>query len=78
MEEKTLYKRLERYAEEGVLPMHMPGHKRACFEHLASLGAKLDITEIDSFDDLTLPRGYLQTPKAWRQSCGEAARLCFP
>lgn len=57
MEETALYKRLERYAEDGVLPMHMPGHKRACFDHLASLGAKLDITEIDSFDDLNAPEG---------------------
>ena len=57
MKETALYKRLERYADEGVLPMHMPGHKRACFEHLASLGAKLDITEIDSFDDLNAPEG---------------------
>ena len=57
MKETALYKRLERYVEDGVLPMHMPGHKRACFEHLASLGAKLDITEIDSFDDLNSPEG---------------------
>jgi len=38
----------------GRIPMHMPGHKRreALAPYLQTLGAGLDITEIDGFDDL--------------------------
>ena len=45
---------LENYAGCGRIPMHMPGHKRngALFPELVQLGAELDITEIDGFDNL--------------------------
>ncbi len=43
------------------LPMHMPGHKRnaALAPYLRALGAGLDITEIDGFDNLHQPEGIL-------------------
>ncbi len=45
----------------GVLPMHMPGHKRnlAKFPWLGEIGGKFDITEVDGFDNLNAPEGAL-------------------
>ncbi len=55
---KSLLEKLQRYAASGALPMHMPGHKRntQAFPWLGELGAGLDITEIDGFDNLNEPR----------------------
>jgi len=54
---KPLYEKLLEYSGGGSLPMHMPGHKRniGAFDHLSAIDAALDITEIDSFDDLNSP-----------------------
>lgn len=43
------------------IPMHMPGHKRntALAPYLKHLGADLDITEIDGFDNLHSPEGII-------------------
>lgn len=43
------------------LPMHMPGHKRNrdLAPYLSSLGAEIDITEIDGYDDLHHPDGMI-------------------
>ena len=48
-----LLKKLNDYCP-GAVPMHMPGHKRnvQLAEYLGKLGADVDITEIDGFDDL--------------------------
>lgn len=56
---KSIAELLKEYSALDYLPMHMPGHKRQAeaFSHLSSLGARLDITEIDSFDDLNCPEG---------------------
>ena len=54
---------LERLAAcvPAALPMHMPGHKRntALAGYLERLGAGLDITEIDGFDNLHDAHGVL-------------------
>lgn len=49
-----LERRLREYSHSGTLPMHMPGHKRniSKFAYLDGLGAQLDITEIEGFDNL--------------------------
>jgi arginine/lysine/ornithine decarboxylase len=49
----------------------MPGHKRnaAAADYLAALGARLDITEIDGFDNLHDPKGLIKDAMA------QAARL---
>lgn len=54
----TLLDKLGEYAGGGVLPMHMPGHKRntAAFPWLRGL-AERDITEIYGFDNLNDPEG---------------------
>ena len=52
---------LKDYAAHGRIPMHMPGHKRNTdrFPALAALGAGIDITEIDGFDNLHGAEGIL-------------------
>ena len=57
MSSKALYEKLREYSKSSALPMHMPGHKRntSSFDYLGSIDAALDITEIDSFDDLNSP-----------------------
>jgi arginine/lysine/ornithine decarboxylase len=57
----TLLELLQTYSQSDALPMHMPGHKRntALFPYLETLGAALDITEIDSFGNLHAPEGIL-------------------
>ena len=49
---------LEAYAESGVYPFHMPGHKRNAFPMKNPY--EIDITEIDGFDDLHAPEGILK------------------
>lgn len=56
MDKSSLLQKLTAYAEEGYLPMHMPGHKRCGdFPYSAPLPFDIDITEIDAFDDLNHP-----------------------
>ena len=44
---------LEAYAESGVYPFHMPGHKRNAFPMKNPY--EIDITEIDGFDRSRFP-----------------------
>ncbi|MGI6498483.1 MAG: aminotransferase class I/II-fold pyridoxal phosphate-dependent enzyme [Oscillospiraceae bacterium] len=62
---------LKAYRKRGIVPFHMPGHKRNtdAAPYLSSLGGGYDITEIDGFDDLHHPTGIL------RQGMETAARL---
>ena len=64
---KSLLPDLVRYGGSDLLPMHMPGHKRKS-GFLGGLG-KLDITEVEGFDDLHHPEGVL------KQTQEEAAAL---
>ena len=51
---------LERLQSLDALAMHMPGHKRnELAPYLTALGAALDITEIEGFDNLHQPQGVL-------------------
>lgn len=51
----------EKLSGNKKIPMHMPGHKRntAIAPYLKHLGANLDITEIDGFDNLHSPEGII-------------------
>ena len=54
--------RLERYGNSAYYPFHMPGHKRNMPEEAGPVlgsAARLDITEIEGFDDLHRPEGVL-------------------
>ena len=56
---KHLYEKLFQYAEEGIYPYHMPGHKRQSWGMLPEAMYKTDITEIEGFDNLHQPEGIL-------------------
>ena len=49
---KTIYNYLNEYSESDFYGMHMPGHKRNEKMMENDLPYKIDITEIDGFDDL--------------------------
>ena len=61
----------EKLISNKKIPMHMPGHKRntALAPYLKHLGADLDVTEIDGFDNLHSPEGII------RDSMEKAAKL---
>jgi len=61
MRDDTLYKKLCEHYENGAYPFHMPGHKRNIPKELFSINPyKIDITEIDGFDDLHHPEGCIK------------------
>ncbi len=62
-----LLETLRHYHDSGACPMHMPGHKRADLG--GELPWRLDITEIDGFDNLHDAQGIL------KESMDRAARL---
>lgn len=68
-EVEHLFEKLWKYAESDCYPYHMPGHKRRCFGMLPEVLCKLDITEIDGFDNLHQPEDILCSLQQ------EAARL---
>lgn len=54
-----LYRKLSEYAESDVYSYHMPGHKRRSFGELPEAMYRMDITEIEGFDNLHQPEGIL-------------------
>ena len=48
---RIVYKELVNYSKTDWYPFHMPGHKRRLKDDYLGQAAKLDITEIDGFDD---------------------------
>lgn len=57
---EELFERLIRYGENGRIPMHMPGHKRNFGGFSVENPYKIDITEIDGFDDYHHPEEILK------------------
>ncbi len=57
-----IYDALAAYSRTDAVPMHMPGHKRQGQDYL--IGADLDITEIDGFDNLHDAEGLLRDAMA--------------
>lgn len=55
-----LYERLKTYAEGEDYPCHMPGHKRRLYGEMPPEVYRMDVTEIDGFDDLHCPEGILK------------------
>lgn len=55
-----LYEKLAKYAGERTYPYHMPGHKRRGLEGFPEDVYKMDITEIEGFDNLHQPEGILK------------------
>ena len=56
----NLQEKLEEYYNKDYLPMHMPGHKRNIKLLGEKLPYKIDITEIDGFDDLHHASGIIK------------------
>lgn len=56
----NLEEKLENYFNENYIPMHMPGHKRNINLLGEKLPYKIDITEIDGFDDLHHATGMIK------------------
>ena len=81
MTQRTLAESLAAYADSDCYPFHMPGHKRRLTEMLPDFpealqrAARLDITEIDGFDNLHDPEGILKDAeeKAAAREAVEAA-----
>lgn len=59
-EEKSLYQALSDYAASDFYPYHMPGHKRNPAGGEMADYHKIDITEIDGFDNLHQAEGILK------------------
>ena len=59
MSEEEFYNELIEYSKNGRYPLHMPGHKRneRLFDGIDPY--KVDITEIDGFDNLHNPKGII-------------------
>lgn len=74
---KTLYEKLSEYGQSDYYAFHMPGHKRQYNMLGAEAPYKMDITEIDGFDDLHHARGILK--EAQEQACKvyRAEETCY-
>lgn len=55
-----LYEQLISYTEKDYYPMHMPGHKRNSGMLLPVDPYRIDITEIEGFDNLHQPEGVIR------------------
>ena len=55
-----LYDQLRAYGESGDYPYHMPGHKRRATGGMDPSIYRMDITEIDGFDNLHAPEGLIR------------------
>ncbi len=55
----TLFEQLHSYGQSDYYPYHMPGHKRNNLGQMPASLLKIDITEIDGFDNLHQPEGIL-------------------
>lgn len=54
-----LFRKLQCYGNNDIYPYHMPGHKRQIAGELPKELYKMDITEIEGFDNLHQPEGIL-------------------
>lgn len=72
-----LYDLLSEHDKKGIIPFHMPGHKRNTALLGEGLPYRLDITEISGFDNLQVPTGViLETAALAAKLYG--ARRAFP
>lgn len=58
-----LYDILKQYSESGMLPYHMPGHKRSVDFGYISPTSAIDFTEVEGLDDLHASTGILEDAK---------------
>lgn len=66
-----LFEKLARNGESDIYPCHMPGHKRNVWGELPPKLCRMDITEIEGFDNLHQPEGILlDLQKKAAELCG--------
>ncbi len=74
----TLYERLKKYGESDYYGFHMPGHKRNTdLMPGIDLPYRIDITEIEGFDDLHHPSGILRDAQAAAAAVYKAEETFF-
>lgn len=56
-----LYDKLKKYSESDIYPFHMPGHKRVNITSDTIIPYNIDVTEIDSMDNLHNPCGCIKS-----------------
>ena len=54
-----IFERLSEYSDSDAYPFHMPGHKRHMSGDVLSDVSRIDITEIDGFDNLHDAQGII-------------------
>lgn len=74
---KTLYNKLSDYGKSDYYGFHMPGHKRQYNMLGAELPYKMDITEIDGFDDLHHAKGILKEAQERAAKVYHAEETCY-
>lgn len=72
-----LYNRLEAYGQSDYYGFHMPGHKRNEKIMENTLPYKLDITEIEGFDDLHHAKGLLKAAQERAAKVYHAEETCY-
>ncbi len=81
--ETPIFSGLARYAQQGCLPFHVPGHKRGLGmdgEFRAFMGAEVlafDVTNIDPLDDLHRPRSMIKAAQCLAAQAFGADRTWF-
>ncbi len=60
---EQLYEKLEEYSCSDYYPYHMPGHKRQMTGGFLPEAFRMDITEIEGFDDLHEAQGIIRAAK---------------
>ncbi|MDD2981621.1 MAG: aminotransferase class I/II-fold pyridoxal phosphate-dependent enzyme [Hespellia sp.] len=74
---KTLYDKLVNYSESDFYGFHMPGDKRNQDLVRADLPYRIDITEIDGFDNLHHASGILKDAQIRAAKLYQAETTCF-
>lgn len=72
-----LYRQLTEYGKSDYYGFHMPGHKRNCSIMENALPYKIDITEIEGFDDLHHAKGILREAQERAAKVYHAEETCY-
>jgi len=75
-QEDLLIHRLREYGNSDIYPFHMPGHKQRGTEEFFN-PFKVDITEIEGFDNLYHPEGILKESMKWAAGLYGADQTCY-
>ncbi len=74
---ETLYEKLNNFRNSSEYAFHMPGHKRIIEDDLFQEICKIDITEIEGFDNLHHPEGILKQEQEFASQLYNAKKTFF-